>query len=101
VKARFQALLAEYGPIALGTYLGIFALSMAGFSAAIAMGFEVDGAAGGLGTLGAAWVATKVVQIPRFLLTFALTPLVARVVRRGAPPESSGAAPEPSAETEP
>ena len=72
----------EYGPFALGTYFAIFAIVFAGFAAAISAGFEVEGAAGSVGLLGAAWLATKVTQPLRIAATLALTPLAAAALRR-------------------
>lgn len=74
--------MAEYGPIALGTYFAIFFVVLASFTGAIVFGFDVDSAQGTAGTLAAAYVATKLTQPLRILATLALTPLVARLVRR-------------------
>ena len=82
MKARFEALLREYGKIALVTYISIFAVVIASFFVAITAGFEVEGVASGMGTLGAAWLATKVTQPVRILATLILTPVLARIARR-------------------
>ncbi len=86
--ARLKNLLSEYGPVALGTYLAIFALVLAGFAVAISFGFHVQSAAGTAGVLGAAYVATKVAQPLRIGATLVLTPVVAKVLSRfrAAPP---------------
>ncbi len=76
---KLKKLIADYGAIALGTYLAIFALVVAGFAVAISAGFHVQSAAGSAGVLGAAWVAAKVAQPLRIVATIALTPLVARL----------------------
>ena len=87
-KERLKALLAEYGRIALATYLVLFALVLAGFAAAFALGFEGqgigDGASAfrGASLLGAAYLATKLVQPLRILATVAVTPLVASAIKR-------------------
>jgi len=52
----------QYGPVAIVTYLAIFALVFAGFAVAISMGVPVDSAGGTAGILGAAYVATKLTQ---------------------------------------
>jgi hypothetical protein len=62
--------------------LVIFATTIAGFAFAIGSGFQVEGAAATAGTWGAAYLATKLTQPIRIGATLALTPLVARVVRR-------------------
>lgn len=82
MKGRIQALVAEYGSVALVTYLVIFAAVLVGFTAAIGAGFEVEGAAAGTGTLAAAWLATKLTQPLRIAGTVVLTPVVAGLVRR-------------------
>lgn len=81
-KGKLQALFAEYGAIAVGTYLSIFALTLAGFSAAIGFGFEVEGMAAGAGTFGAAYLATKLTQPLRIGATLLMTPVVAGVWHR-------------------
>lgn len=85
LKERFDNLMREYGPIALGVYVTLFALAMVGFSLAIRSGVAVKGTAQQAGLLGAAWVATKLTQPIRVAATLLLTPLVARVLRRRAP----------------
>jgi hypothetical protein len=79
---RIKTLLAEYGRVALVTYFSIFALVFAGFGLAIALGIDVASTEGGVGVLGAAYIATKLTQPLRIGATIALTPLVARVVER-------------------
>lgn len=82
---RLKALIAEYGPYAIGTYLVIFAVAMVGFALAIRFGVQPTGVAGEVGTLAGAWLATKATQPLRVAATFVLTPLVARLMRRRAP----------------
>src|SRR5688500_11107892 len=43
-RERLKALLAEYGSVALYTYLGLFVVVLAGFAVAIAAGVEVESA---------------------------------------------------------
>lgn len=83
MSERMKGMLAEYGGVALGVYLVLFAAVLAGFAVAISAGVEVESAAGSVGTLAAAWLATKVTQPLRILATLAITPLAARVLRRG------------------
>ncbi len=87
MRARWQALMSEYGTVALVTYFVIFGLVLAGFVVAIAAGVDVDGAAGSAGSLAAAYVATKLTQPLRIAATLVLTPFVARVVRWWRGPE--------------
>jgi hypothetical protein len=81
-KGRIQTLLAEYGPVALWVYFGIFGLVLAAFAMAISFGIRVESATEGAGTLGAAYLATKVTQPLRIAATLVVTPLVAGVMRR-------------------
>ncbi len=91
-KERLKALLSEYGSVAIGTYFVIFGLVLAAFAVAISLGVEVEGATAQAGVLGAAYVATKLVQPLRIAATLALTPLVAKVLRRRKTPPA-GASP--------
>jgi hypothetical protein len=89
MKERLKTLMTEYGFLAIAVYLSTSVLSMTGFTIAILsldlktlgerFGVQLEGTSGLLGTLGAAWVLTKVIQVPRILITLALTPLIARI----------------------
>lgn len=81
-KEKLKILLAEYGRVAIATYLAIFALAFAGFAAAISLGVEVESAKQGAGVMGAAYLAVKLTQPVRIAATLALTPVVARLVRK-------------------
>ncbi|RMG11112.1 MAG: hypothetical protein D6731_16100 [Planctomycetota bacterium] len=85
LRKRYQSLIAEYGAIAVVTYLFIFACVLVGFAAAIQLGVRVEGASAQAGTWFSAWVATKVTQPLRIAATLALTPAVAGVWRRLGP----------------
>lgn len=79
---RLQQVLVEYGTIGIITLLSLSALTYAGFAVAFMVGFEVEGAGGTAGALGAAaagWALTKPIRIP---LAIALTPVVAAVWHR-------------------
>lgn len=82
IKNRLNQLMAEYGGLALWVYFGIFAVVLAGFAIAIHFGFRPDGAAQTAGTLGAAYVATKLTQPLRIAATLVLTPIAGNVRRR-------------------
>ena len=76
-------LLAEYGRFALIIYIVLFLGSIVGFAIAISSGLDLgDWTGGKAGTVAAAWVATKVTQPVRILVTLGLTPIVARVFRK-------------------
>jgi hypothetical protein len=81
-RQRLKDLLAEYGRLALYTYLVLFVIVLVGFAGAIHWGVRVESTAGKAGLWGAAWLATKVTQPLRILATVALTPLVAQVLKR-------------------
>lgn len=85
LKDRLQTLLAEYGTVAIVIYFGIFALVFAGFAISIRLGVQVESAAGTAGTLGAAYLATKLTQPLRILATLVLTPIVGKLVKRFGP----------------
>lgn len=85
VRRRLERLFADYGTVAIVTYFVIFFTTWGGFAAAITFGINVDGAAAGAGTIGAAWLATKVTQPLRIGATVLLTPVAARVWHRVRP----------------
>ncbi|MEJ7732243.1 MAG: hypothetical protein WKG00_23930 [Polyangiaceae bacterium] len=99
LSERLKALFAEYGQLAIVIYLVIFVVVLAGFALAIRFGVQVDGTAGAAGTLGAAWLATKLTQPLRIAAALALTPVVAALRHRlrGTTP----AAPAPTADAAP
>ena len=75
---KLKLLIAEYGPIAMGVYLALFATVLAGFYTAFLLGLPLEGASGTGGALFASWVAAKITQPARIALTAILTPIVAR-----------------------
>lgn len=70
----------------------MFALVFIGFAFAITLGVPVASTAATAGTLGAAYVATKLTQPLRILATLVLTPILGKLVARFGPkpPASSG-----------
>jgi hypothetical protein len=82
MKERLEKLLAEYGKVALFTYLALSILAIVGFSVAIAAGVEPSSATGFFGVVGAGWLAAKATMPIRILITLALTPVIAAVVRK-------------------
>ncbi|HET6680830.1 MAG TPA: hypothetical protein VFG84_06485 [Gemmatimonadaceae bacterium] len=85
MRRTLKDVLAEYGAIALVVYLAIFVVVLASFLFAIRLGFRPESTAGGLGTLAAAYIATKVTQPLRIAGALLLTPLVARLWERWRP----------------
>lgn len=101
-KAKLEAHLKEFGPIALVVYLTIWVLVWTGFTIALAAGLSVDlgGSEAGAGFWGivfAAWVPTKLTQPLRIAATFVITPVVAGIWRRirGQPPLLAADADQP------
>ena len=82
MRKKIGELLAEYGTVAAVVYFTIFFAVLLGFWAGIRLGWRPSSAAGSAGTLGAAYLATKLTQPLRIIATVALTPLVARVYER-------------------
>ena len=82
LKQRLKAHFAEYGRIAIWTYLTLSILTIIGFSIAIGVGFAPSSASGILGVIGAGWVAAKATMPLRILATLGLTPLVAALLAR-------------------
>ena len=82
MKEKLHKLMSEYGRIAFAVYLSTFVVTMTGFSIAIMRGFEVEGASSTAGTLGAAWIATKLTQPIRIGVTLALTPMIGTFLNR-------------------
>ena len=81
-RTRYEHLVEEYGSAAIATYLTLFASTWFGFWVAISYGFDVGSGAANAGTIGGAWVATKVTQPLRIMLTIGLTPIAVRIWRR-------------------
>lgn len=94
-RERFNHLLAEWGSLVLWVYFSIFAIVLVGFVVAIKLGFGVEGAAGTAGTLGAAYVATKLTQPLRIAATLVLTPALAALLKRARKRRASIPAPAP------
>jgi len=91
VRKTLKSIALEYGSIAVVVYLGIFALVIVGFWAAIRFGWSPDSTAANVGAWTAAYLATKVTQPLRIVATVAVTPMVARIFnRRGSAPPSGG-----------
>jgi hypothetical protein len=82
IKERLNALMTEYGGLALWVYFTIFAIVLVGFALAIRLGFKGDSTAATAGTWGAAWVATKLTQPLRIGATLVLTPVIGNLRRR-------------------
>lgn len=89
LQKRLKDHYAEYGGIAIVTYLSLFVLTWIGFTIAIRSGAEmmfdvdvedVDGAQSG--SIGTAYLATKATQPIRILVTIAITPFVAAIWNR-------------------
>ena len=89
MKEKLNALLVEYGKVALVVYLVIFAITLTALIIGAATGFDVEGTAEGVGLVAGVWAMLKITQPGRIALTAVLTPFVARLWRR-----RTGAAPQ-------
>ncbi|MFY0563122.1 hypothetical protein ACN28E_04710 [Archangium lansingense] len=79
---RLQAFIVRYGMLALVVHYAIFGLCLVGFMLLIRAGFQIEGAVGAASTFTGAYLACQVIKIPRFAATFALTPLLDKLIRR-------------------
>ena len=71
----------RYGALGLGVWFGIFFLSIGLFWSLLRLGVRIpwlEGAGGDASTLVAAYLATKLLTIPRAVLTLAVTPVLAK-----------------------
>jgi len=94
LKERWAAHVAEYGKVAIYTYLTLSLSAIAAFSIAFGFGVAPSSASGVLGVIGAGWVAAKATMPLRILATLGLTPLIAALVKRHrarkpAPPDAA------------
>lgn len=86
LKEKMDAL----GKLGLYVYLSTFVISMITFYTLLKTGVSeqipwIQAHAGSGAAFGGAWVLTKVIQIPRILLTLAITPLLAKLLEKRAP----------------
>ena len=87
LKTRWTDLLAEYGKIAIGTYLVLWLGVWLAFGIAIGLGIDIDGVdPASATTVGsvvfASWLAAKITQPVRIAATLVMTPFVATLFRR-------------------
>lgn len=86
LKQRLQVLMADYGRVAIYTYLALSLGTIAAFSVAFGAGMAPSSASGVFGVIGAGWLAAKATMPLRILATLGLTPLIATLLRRRKPP---------------
>jgi hypothetical protein len=79
---RLQAFVTRYGMLAIVVHYVIFGLCLGVFALLIRSGFQWEGISGATGTFVGAYAACQVIKIPRFAATFALTPLIDRLIQR-------------------
>lgn len=82
LKERLTAHFAEYGRVAVITYLVISLLTIVGFSVAIGIGAQPSTATGVFGVIGAGWLAAKATMPIRILIVLGITPVISAVVQR-------------------
>jgi hypothetical protein len=79
---RFKALLAEFGPVLIVVWLGVFGLVWAGFVLAIKFGFGVESESGFWGVVASAYLATQLAKPLRIAATLVITPAAAALLKR-------------------
>jgi len=82
MRKTAKSIFAEYGAIAVVVYFAIFFLVLAGFWAAFRFGWRPSSAAATVGVWTAAYIATKLTQPLRIVVTLAVTPFVAKLYER-------------------
>jgi len=82
VRKTINAILVEYGKVAVAVYLVIFTLVLVSFWAAIRFGWQPTSTAGNAGAWTAAYIATKVTQPLRIAATLVVTPFIAKLYER-------------------
>lgn len=93
LRERYAHLLEEFGSAAVAVYAVLFFGTWLGFWIAISYGFDAGENAANAGTIGGAWVATKVTQPVRIAATIAITPLAVGLWRRLRPARKPPEAP--------
>jgi hypothetical protein len=102
LKERLSALFAEYGRIAIITYLVLSLGAIVAFSIAIGAGVEPSDATGVIGVIFAGWAAAKATMPIRILITLGITPVIGSVLRRRKPrAEAAGREDAPVGDQEP
>ncbi len=89
LRGKWSGAIERYGRAAIGTYVVIFAVTLIGSWLAIRAGVDVGTSVAELGTLGAAYAATKLMQPLRIAATLVVTPIVARVLGTDAGPPAA------------
>lgn len=82
MRKTAEKMFAEYGAVAVVVYFAIFFLVLFGFWAAISFGWKPSSTTGTMGVWTAAYIATKLTQPLRIVVTLAITPLVAKIYDR-------------------
>jgi hypothetical protein len=80
-KADWDRLKEQYGRVAIGTYLSLWVLVLATYFIGFQVGFDMKIKPEGSGLWAivvGAWAFAKLSQIPRLIITIAITPTVAK-----------------------
>ena len=80
--ARFKVFLERYGALALVVHLVGCVLFFLGAMLLIRAGFRPQSTEGSVGVFAGAYFLYKATQIPRVALTFVITPVIDRILRR-------------------
>jgi hypothetical protein len=81
-KERLQALLQEYGSLAIGLFAFLWVGTLASIYLAVRMGWRPESAAGQAGTFGMAYLVFRLTLPVRIAATLVLTPLLAKLLQK-------------------
>jgi hypothetical protein len=83
MQERLIQLIEEYGKVAFAVWAVIAVLVFGGTALALQLGMDIQGAKGTAGTFAGAYLVYQLSKPLRWAAVAALTPLVARLLRRG------------------
>ena len=83
MRTRYRDIVGEYGQVAVVFHLTVFFVVGIGGGFAFALGFasNAPAAAGTLGAAGAGYALTQLTSPLRYMLTFAITPFLAKALQ--------------------
>jgi dolichol kinase len=80
--ARFKEFLKRYGMLAIAVHVVSCVIFYLSFVLLIRAGFQIQTTEGSVGAFAGAYIIYKATQVPRVALTFLITPLIDRIIRR-------------------
>ena len=82
MQKTVKKILTEYGAFAVVIYLTLFAIVITGFMLAFTFGWRPESITGRVGVFTAAYLATRLTQPIRIVVTAAITPVCVRFYER-------------------